>query len=204
MRALILQLAFSHGPDHLQMIVVTSDMSKWDWVKWLPHFGDPRRRDAAGNIRMVYGSVREFAADQAELFAGRGSFTPRHASSSAETPTPHHVIIADVDDPQWEYVISVDGVDGVTFFDLTGSALWTGNPERVLKFTNEIGVIEALPRDRDTWMVIDDNKWFFALADDVTEPEAEQFAPETSCPTTASRTRPRSTSTRCGAVGATP
>jgi len=60
MRALILQLAFSHGPDHLQMIVVTSDMSKWDWVKWLPHFGDPRRRDAAGNIRMVYGSVREF------------------------------------------------------------------------------------------------------------------------------------------------
>ncbi len=176
MRALILQLAFSHGPDHLQMIVVTADMSKWDWVKWLPHFGDPRRRDAAGNARMVYGSVREFAADQAELFAGRGSFTPRHASSSAETPTPHHVIISDVDDPQWEYVISVDGVDGVTFFDLTGSELWTGNPERVLKFTNDIGVIEALPRDRDTWMVIDDNRWFFALADHVTESEAEQFA----------------------------
>src|ERR1700753_1195185 len=176
MRAILLQLAFSHGPDHLQMIVVTSDMSKWDWVKWLPHFGDPRRRDAAGSIRMVYGSVREFAADQAELFAGRGSFTPRHASSAAETPTPHHVIIADVDDPQWEYVISVDGVDGVTFFDLTGSALWTGNPERVLKFTDDIGVIEALPRDRDTWMVIDDNKWFFALADNVTESEAEQFA----------------------------
>ena len=77
------------------------------------------------------------------------------------------MIIADVDDPQWEYVISVDGVDGVTFFDLTGSALWTGNPERVLKFTNDIGVIEALPRDRDTWMVIDDNQWFFALADNV-------------------------------------
>ncbi len=176
MRALLCQLAFSHGPDHLQMIVVTSDMAKWDWVKWLPHFGDPRRRDAAGNARMVYGSVREFAADQAELFAGRGSFTPRHASSSAETPTPHHVIVADVDDPQWEYVISVDGVDGVTFFDLTGSALWTGNPERVLKFTNDVGVIEALPRDRDTWMVIDDNRWFFALADEMTETEAEQFS----------------------------
>ena len=63
-----------------------------------------------------------------------------------------------------------------TFFDLTGSALWTGNPERVLRFTNDIGVIEALPRDRDTWMVIDDNKWFFALADYVSESEAEQFA----------------------------
>ena len=77
--------------------------------------------DAAGSARMVYGSVREFAAEQAELFAGRGSFTPRHASSSAQTPTPHTVIIADVVDPQWEYVISAEGVDGVTFFDLTGS-----------------------------------------------------------------------------------
>ncbi|ORW00044.1 type VII secretion protein EccCa [Mycobacterium kyorinense] len=175
MRAIICQLAFSHGPDHVQMIVVTSNVAQWDWVKWLPHFGDPRRRDAAGNARMVYGSVREFAADQAELFAGRGSFTPRHASSSAETPTPHHVVICDIEDPQWEYVVSTGGVDGVTFFDLTGSALWTAVPERVLTF-DKTGVIEALPRDRDTWMVIDDNKWFFALADQLTEAEAEQFS----------------------------
>ncbi|OBI51595.1 type VII secretion protein EccC [Mycobacterium kyorinense] len=175
MRAIICQLAFSHGPDHVQMVVVTSDAAQWDWVKWLPHFGDPRRRDAAGNARMVYSSVRDFAADQADLFAGRGSFTPRHASSSAETPTPHRVIIVDIDDPQWEYVISTEGVDGVTFFDLTGSPLWTASPERMLQF-DSAGVIEALPRDRDTWMVIDDNKWFFALADQLTELEAEQFA----------------------------
>ncbi len=124
---------------------------------------------------MVYSSVREFAAEQAELFAGRGSFTPRHASSSAQTPTPHHVIIADVDDPQWEYVISAEGVDGVTFFDLTGSSMWTAVPERKLQF-DEIGVIEALPRDRDTWMVIDDKAWFFALTDQMSAAEAEEFA----------------------------
>lgn len=175
-RAIICQLAFSHGPDHVQMIVVTSDPDRWDWVKWIPHFGDPRRRDAAGNARMVYTSVREFATEQAELFAGRGSFTPRHASSSAETPTPHHVIISDIEDPQWEYVISSEGVDGVTFFDLTGSPLWTGVPQRVLRFTDSAGVIETLPRDRDTWMVIDDNAWFFALADQMSEADAEQFA----------------------------
>lgn len=175
-RAIICQLAFSHGPDHVQMIVVTSDPDRWDWVKWIPHFGDPRRRDAASNARMVYTSVREFATEQAELFAGRGSFTPRHASSSAETPTPHHVIISDIEDPQWEYVISSEGVDGVTFFDLTGSPLWTGVPQRVLRFTDSAGVIETLPRDRDTWMVIDDNAWFFALADQMSEADAEQFA----------------------------
>lgn len=175
MRAIICQLAFSHGPDHVQMIVVSSDLDQWDWVKWLPHFGDSRRHDAAGNARMVYTSVREFAAEQAELFAGRGSFTPRHASSSAQTPTPHTVIIADVDDPQWEYVISAEGVDGVTFFDLTGSSMWTDIPERKLQF-EKTGVIEALPRDRDTWMVIDDKAWFFALTDQVSIAEAEEFA----------------------------
>ncbi|WP_461670080.1 type VII secretion system ESX-5 FtsK/SpoIIIE family ATPase EccC5 [Mycobacterium tuberculosis] len=175
MRAIICQLAFSHGPDHVQMIVVSSDLDQWDWVKWLPHFGDSRRHDAAGNARMVYTSVREFAAEQAELFAGRGSFTPRHASSSAQTPTPHTAIIADVDDPQWEYVISAEGVDGVTFFDLTGSSMWTDIPERKLQF-DKTGVIEALPRDRDTWMVIDDKAWFFALTDQVSIAEAEEFA----------------------------
>jgi type VII secretion protein EccCa/type VII secretion protein EccCb len=175
MRAIMCQLAFSHGPDHVQMVVVTSDLDEWEWVKWLPHFGDPRRHDAAGNARMVYSSVREFAAEQAELFAGRGSFTPRHASSSSQTPTPHHVIIADAVDPQWDYVISSEGVDGVTFFDLTGSSMWTSVPERTLRFDDK-GVIEALPRDRDTWMVIDDKPWFFALTDQVSRIEAEEFS----------------------------
>ncbi|HET9876594.1 MAG TPA: type VII secretion protein EccCa [Mycobacterium sp.] len=175
MRAIICQLVFSHGPDHLRMIVVSSDVAQWDWVKWLPHVGDPRRQDAAGNARMVYGSVREFAAEHADLFSGRGSFMPRHASSSAETPTPHHLIIADASDPQWEYVNTTEGVDGVTFFDLTGTAEWTTAPQRVLRFDSR-GTIEALPRDRDTWMVIDDNVWFFALADQLSLTDAEQFA----------------------------
>jgi type VII secretion protein EccCb len=159
----------------MQMIVVSSDLEQWDWVKWLPHFGDPRRTDAAGYARMVYSSVREFAAEQAELFAGRGSFTPRHASSSTQTPTPHTVIISDVTDPQWEYVISAEGIDGVTFFDLTGASMWSSVPERTLRF-DERGVIDALPRDRDTWMVIDENAWFFALTDQLSIPESEEFA----------------------------
>jgi DNA segregation ATPase FtsK/SpoIIIE-like protein len=124
---------------------------------------------------MVYSSVREFAAEQAELFAGRGSFTPRHASSSAQTPTPHTVIIADVTDPQWEYVISAEGIDGVTFFDLTGASMWSSVPERTLRF-DQRGVIEALPRDRDTWMVIDEKPWFFALTDHLSIGESEEFA----------------------------
>ena len=84
--------------DHIEMIVVSSDLDQWDWVKWLPHFGDPRRTDAAGYARMVYSSVREFAAEQAELFAGRGSSRPRH-ELRRRIPTPHTVIISDITDP---------------------------------------------------------------------------------------------------------
>ena len=85
------------------------------------------------------------------------------------------MIIADVTDPQWEYVISAEGVDGVTFFDLTGASMWSSVPERSLRFDKK-GVIEALPRDRDTWMVIDDKPWFFALTDHLSIAEAEEFA----------------------------
>lgn len=72
-------------------------------------------------------------------------------------------------------MISAEGVDGVTFFDLTGSEMWTNVPERKLSF-DKIGVIEALPRDRDTWMVIDEKAWFFALTDQMSTAEAEEFA----------------------------
>ena len=135
-------------------------------MKWLPHFGDPRRQDAAGNARMVYSSVREFAAEQAELFAGRGSFTPRHASSSAQTPTPHPVIIADVggspmgvrDQLRRRRRCDVLRPDRRVDVDIGPGAHVA---------VRRKGVIEALPRDRDTWMVIDDKPWFFALTDQV-------------------------------------
>jgi len=85
------------------------------------------------------------------------------------------VIIADITDPQWEYVISAEGIDGVTFFDLTGGSMWSSVPERTLQF-DERGVIETLPRDRDTWMVIDEKPWFFALTDQLSIAESEEFA----------------------------
>ena len=44
MRAIICQLVFAHGPDHLRLIVVTDDVAQWDWLKWLPHAGDPASR----------------------------------------------------------------------------------------------------------------------------------------------------------------
>ena len=42
-RALLCQLAVSHGPDQVRVAVVAGATTRghWDWVKWLPHNGDP-------------------------------------------------------------------------------------------------------------------------------------------------------------------
>lgn len=177
-RAMACQLAFSHGPDVLRMIVVSSDGAAWDWVKWLPHVGDPRRRDAAGSARMVYGSARDFAAEHSDLvLAGRGSFIPRHPGQATASPSPHYVVFADAADPQWEYLLTAGGIDGVTFIDLVGATAQAGEfAQRVLRFTDADGLIDALPRDRDRWVVLDDAPTFFALADQMSGADAEQFA----------------------------
>ena len=178
MRAIVCQLAFSHGPDHLRMMVVTSDVAAWDWVKWLPHFGDPAREDAAGPARMVYTSVAEFVAAQASTFEGRGEFMPRHASSSTPPPTPHIVVIADCADAQWEYVTTSGGADGITFFDLTGSSVSAClAPARVMRFHDSEPVIDMVPRDPNSFAPFDGvEEWFFALTDQLSVTDAERFA----------------------------
>ena len=93
MRAIICQLVFFHGPDHLRLVVVTSDVAEWDWVKWLPHVGDPAVEDGAGPVRMVYGSVADFLAAQADASvrcagagnSGRAMAQPRTRSTRCRT-----------------------------------------------------------------------------------------------------------------------
>jgi DNA segregation ATPase FtsK/SpoIIIE-like protein len=100
MRAVIAQLVFHHGADHLRLVVVSADTAEWDWVKWLPHAGDPAVEDAAGPVRMVYSTVADFAAVQFDaVLKGRDAFRARHAAvHDPIRPLPHTVIINDVDD----------------------------------------------------------------------------------------------------------
>ena len=54
-RALVAQYVMWHGPaDALLAVVAPPYLAPtWEWVKWLPHAGHPRYRDAAGPVRMV-------------------------------------------------------------------------------------------------------------------------------------------------------
>ncbi|MGY4646659.1 type VII secretion protein EccCa [Mycobacterium sp. URHB0021] len=179
MRSIIAQLVFSHGPDHLQLVVVTDDVAEWDWVKWLPHNGSPRQEDGAGPARMVYSSVAEFANSQfTEAVRRAGAFVPRHAASrDAVVPMPHTVVVSDIAPGGWYSVMTSTGVQGWTFFDVQGSvpACQDDRGVRTLRLAGE-GVIEAVPRD-GTWAPDSEEGFqFFAVADQLERFEAEQLA----------------------------
>jgi type VII secretion protein EccCa/type VII secretion protein EccCb len=177
-RAIICQLAFSHGPDHVRLMVVTDDVAQWDWVKWLPHAGDPRVEDAAGPVRMVYRSVADFSAAQHDaVIKGRSAFSPRHAAKKDPvSPLPHTVVVSDITDSGWYAVTGRTGTDGVTFFDLRGGVPTCGGAGRMLRVADD-AVIEAVPRDAMTWAAYEeDGLAFFALADQLSLEDAERFA----------------------------
>lgn len=64
-RAMIVSLAFNHGPTHLSIGLITdaAGQDNWDWLKWLPHTQNRFRTDGAGTARLVWRSLDDFAAD---------------------------------------------------------------------------------------------------------------------------------------------
>lgn len=180
-RSVICQLAFFHGPDHVRLVVVTSDATEWDWVKWLPHAGDPVVEDGAGPARMVYGSVADFLAAQQDGLAlrGRGEFRARHgAIREAIAPLPHTVVVCDADDKGWDRLGDRAGISGLTFFDVRAGGLVPAcaDPKRVLH-VGDNGVITAVPRDAITWDAKEAGRpQFFAVADQMSRQDAEAFA----------------------------
>jgi type VII secretion protein EccCa/type VII secretion protein EccCb len=179
MRSIIAQLVFSHGPDHLQLVVVTDDAQEWDWVKWLPHNGNSNQDDGAGPARMVYTSVQEFADSQfTDAVRRGGAFTPRHAASrDAVAPMPHTLVVSDIAPGGWYSVMTSTGVQGWTFFDVQGGvpACQDERGTRLLRVTDD-GVINAVPRD-GTWAPDSEQGLeFFAVADQLERFEAEQLA----------------------------
>ncbi|OPX07355.1 type VII secretion protein EccCa [Mycobacterium sp. AT1] len=179
MRAIIAQLVFSHGPDHLQLVVVTDDPEEWEWVKWLPHNGNPRQEDGAGPARMVYTTVGDFARSQfTEAVRRGGAFVPRHgAGRDPVAPMPHTVVISDVAPGAWYSVMTSTGVQGWTFFDVRGGvpACQDDRGVRTLRLSDD-GVVDAVPRD-GTWVPDSGEGFqFLAVADQLERFEAEQLA----------------------------
>jgi S-DNA-T family DNA segregation ATPase FtsK/SpoIIIE len=58
-RAMLCQLAAFHSPADVQIIIVTSVPTQWEWAKWLPHLQHSSRRDGCGERRLMFASPAE-------------------------------------------------------------------------------------------------------------------------------------------------
>ena len=115
-RSLICQAAVAHSPRDFKIMIVTDDIARWEWCKWLPHCAHPTQRDRGGPARMVWSTGEQMdAAVGTELHS-------RDAFRAGTTKTPHWLVIDDRrrrgDDRHWETLTRAGGVAGVTFLGL--------------------------------------------------------------------------------------
>lgn len=115
-RAMICQAAVFHSPRDIKIMVVTDDLSRWDWLKWLPHCQHRALADSGGPARMVWSSPEEMdAAVGAELHQERKSFGEKGGGE-----VPHWLVINDQSrvSTEWQTLTRKSGVAGVTFVRL--------------------------------------------------------------------------------------
>lgn len=114
-RAMICQAVCFHSPRDLKVMVVTDDISRWEWVKWLPHCQHGDLVDSGGTARMVWTSPQEMnAAVGVQLHNERKNF-----GESGGPELPHWLVFNDQlrVDSEWESLNrkGSGGVAGVTF-----------------------------------------------------------------------------------------
>lgn len=114
-RSMVLQATIFHSSNHLQVMVLTDNPDRWDWMKWLPHNQHPEQVDSGGSTRMVWRSLGDLEK-AIPINHGRGEWAP------GTTVTPHWLIICDQErvSPDWDAVTrsKLGGIAGVTFLRL--------------------------------------------------------------------------------------
>jgi S-DNA-T family DNA segregation ATPase FtsK/SpoIIIE len=119
-RAMVLELCTFHGPDHVQIAVVTAnpDGENWSWVKWLPHAQHAGVRDGMGSVRLLFPTLELLETSLGADLAERGRFT-----RNAQPTQGLRQLVVVVDDGYVtgdEQLVTDAGLDSVTLLDLNG------------------------------------------------------------------------------------
>ncbi|WP_176561207.1 type VII secretion protein EccCa [Mycobacterium neglectum] len=119
-RSMVLELCTFHGPDHVQIAVVTAnpDGETWSWVKWLPHAQHTMTRDGMGSVRMLFPTLELLETSLAAELGERGRFS-RNAQP-AQGVKQLVVVLDDGFATGDERLITDAGMDSVTLLDLNG------------------------------------------------------------------------------------
>jgi DNA segregation ATPase FtsK/SpoIIIE, S-DNA-T family len=143
--SMLLELCTFHGPDHVQVAVVTAnpDGENWSWVKWLPQAQHPTLRDGMGSMRLLFPSLelleKAFSAD----LDGRGRFT-----QNAQPTQGLRQLVVVIDDGYVtgdERLVTDAGLESVTVLDLAGPSNGHG-AGRALQLVVESGNVAARTR----------------------------------------------------------
>jgi ESX secretion system protein EccC len=121
-RSMLLELCAFHGPDHVQVAVVTAnpDGESWSWVKWLPQAQHPTLRDGMGPMRLLFPSLELLEKALSADLGERGRFT-----RNAQPTQGLRQLVVVIDDGYVtgdERLATDAGLDSVTVLDLTGPA----------------------------------------------------------------------------------
>ena len=119
-RSMVLELCTFHGPDHVQVAVVTAnpDGETWNWVKWLPHAQHAVTRDGMGSMRLMFPTLELLESSLAAELVERGRFT-----RNAQPTQGLKQLVVVLDDgfvTGDERLITDAGMDSVTLLDLNG------------------------------------------------------------------------------------
>lgn len=165
-RSMILELCAFHGPDHLQVAVVTAnpDSRTWGWVKWLPQAQHASARDGCGSMRMLFPSLQLLEDSLGPVLTERGRFSRNAAPTQGVTQLV--VVIDDGYVTGDERLITDAGLDGVTVLDLNGPRRGraSGRSLQLVVENDDVGARTAAGTER------------FATPDRVSLAEAEATA----------------------------
>ncbi|MCV7360649.1 type VII secretion protein EccCa [Mycolicibacterium neworleansense] len=119
-RSMVLELCTFHGPDHVQVAIVTAnpDGENWSWVKWLPHAQHASTRDGMGSMRLLFPTLELMETALSAELAERGRFT-----RNAQPTQGLKQLVVVLDDgfvTGDEQLITDAGLDSVTLLDLNG------------------------------------------------------------------------------------
>ncbi|MGV0809481.1 type VII secretion protein EccCa [Mycolicibacterium setense] len=165
-RSMVLELCTFHGPDHVQVAIVTAnpDGENWSWVKWLPHAQHSSTRDGMGSMRLLFPTLELMETALSSELAERGRFT-----RNAQPTQGLKQLVVVLDDgfvTGDEQLITDAGLDSVTLLDLNGLRAGA-SARRSLQLVvegDDVAARTAVGVER------------FATPDTITIPEAETTA----------------------------